>query len=192
MGHELHSAGQSSVYLWHPKDKYPIISYWTSHLEISGVSKTYTRFHSFLQHKLSKKGSPSCSSTSRHELCIWLQTQEVSAVTGHAGRTQIFIQLHHGILAEAGNVKSQTLKLRHHNHSHHGKHHTQPRAAAKQRRLLLQGAHPPLQQLPNTHPGTGTTWQDAVGLVALTEDRLSFLLKSPSSIPRQSKVNDDE
>lgn len=37
-----------------------------------------------------KKGSSSCSSTGRHVLCICLQTQGVSAVTGHVGRTHIY------------------------------------------------------------------------------------------------------
>lgn len=157
-----------------------------------------------------EKVSPSCSSAGRHVLSIWLQTQGISAATSHVGRTQIFMQLHHReVWAETGNAKRRPLELCRHIHSHHGKHHVQPRTAAKRRHpsaparcppaqpAAAARCRPPLRRLPNMHPrpSAGTVWWDGVGFVCLfNRGQVAFLLllKPLSSIPVQSKVNDDE
>lgn len=148
-----------------------------------------------------KKGSSSCSSTGRHVLCICLQTQGVSAVLGHVGRTQIFIQLHHGrVWAEIGKVKTRTLELCQHIHSEHGKHHpahSGEGCCGKVPTCTTRSSHAhSLQWLQNRHPATdtSTTWLDGVRLVCLfnREQVACLLLKSPSFTPVQGKVNDDE
>lgn len=56
-GHKHHGAGKSLFSLQHPKDNCSTITYCVSHLEVSGVSETYTCFSSFaLQHRLSREG----------------------------------------------------------------------------------------------------------------------------------------
>lgn len=123
-----------------------------------------------------KKGSPSCSSAGRHVLCICLQTQGVSAVPGHVGRTQIFIQLQHGrVWAVIGQVKTGTLELCQHIHSEDasgegccGK---MPTCCGKVPTSTISSSHAhSLQWLQNGQPaaGTSTTWLDGVGLVCLS------------------------
>lgn len=191
------------------KGQIPNYNNWAPHLEISGVSETYTCFSSFvLQHGLSREGITKLQQ--RWQACALYPAADTRNICSYRPRRQ------DSDIYTAASRKSLSWDRQHEENTRVVSTHPftpqqTPRAAPRcckaetaaparcppAEPAAAARCRPPRRRLPNMHPraGVGTTWWDGAGFICLFNRGqvvFLFLLKPPSPIPVQSKVNDDE